>query len=90
MFPPHSVVREEEGGMRFNYAMSELMSLFSALNPATRSSRSRCRTQRTTPGSTSVKGALRPPRPRGVGNAIWGELYNLAPPEQGAKVPVKS
>lgn len=71
-------VREEEGGMRFTYDMKELMSLFGALGlcdqivdfPMT-TNRYLIRGHSFT-FCEAVQG----------GNAIWGELYDLAPQER--------
>jgi hypothetical protein len=73
------VVREEEGGMRFNYSMKELMALFGKLNlcddivdfPMTGKNNRYCLRGR----SFSDEEARQNP-------GIWSELYNLAPAEQ--------
>lgn len=72
------VVRDEEGGMRFTYQMEELMSLFYGLKlcdqivefPMT-TNRFFIRGRSFTVDEASANN-----------NAIWSELYNLAPAEQ--------
>ena len=74
-----ATVREEEGGMRFNYSMSELMSLFAALRLCDeivpfpmkgKNNRYYFRGR----GFTYEEAAENP--------GIWSELYHLAPAEQ--------
>jgi monoamine oxidase len=83
---PGQVVREEEGGMRFNYAMTELMRLNHALGL--------CDQVVPFPMSSAIGGAntnrflLRGRRftaqEADAGqDAIWGEIYNLADTERG-------
>ena len=84
---PGDVVREEEGGMRFNYDMTELMQLTNALGL--------CGGIVPFPMGSNVTGFgntnrfwLRGRRFTAVeaaegGNAIWGEIYGLNADEQG-------
>ena len=83
---PGQVVREEEGGMRFNYAMTELMSLNHTLGlcdqivPFPMSS--------TIDGSNTNRFFLRGRRftaqeAASGHDAIWGEIYSLADSERG-------
>ncbi len=73
-----SIVRDEEGGMRFTYEMTELMSLFYGLQlcdqivdfPMT-TNRFFVRGQSFTAEEAAANN-----------NAKWGELYDLAPAEQ--------
>jgi hypothetical protein len=76
-------IREEEGGMRFTYEMKSLMSLFAALGL--------CNDIVDFPMSDPSMNNRYFFRGRGFtfkeaaenGNAIWSELYNLRPEEQG-------
>ncbi len=72
-----SVVRDEEGGMRFTYEMTELMSLFSGLGL--------CNQIVDFPMTTNrymVRGhSFTADEAAANNNAIWGELYDLAPAE---------
>jgi len=71
-------VRDEEGGMRFTYEMTELMSLFYGLQL--------CDEIVDFPMTTNrffVRGkSFTAEEAAANNNAIWGELYNLAPAEQ--------
>jgi len=73
-----STVRDEEGGMRFTYEMKELMSLFSGLKL--------CDQIVDFPMTTNrycVRGrSFTADEAAANNNAIWGELYDLAPDEQ--------
>jgi hypothetical protein len=73
-----SVVRDEEGGMRFTYEMKELMSLFYGLQL--------CDEIVDFPMTTNrymVRGhSFTTDEAAANDNAIWGELYDLAPAEQ--------
>lgn len=75
---PESVVRDEEGGMRFTYEMKELMSLFYGLQL--------CDEIVDFPMTTNrylVRGHSFTAKEAAADNhAIWGELYALAPAEQ--------
>ena len=75
-----TTVREEEGGMRFTYDMTELMSLFAALNLCNdivpfpmdgENNRYFVRGRSFTEEEAAANN-----------NAIWKELYHLAPAEQ--------
>ena len=72
------VVRDEEGGMRFTYQMEELMSLFYGLKL--------CDQIVDFPMTTNrffVRGrSFTADEAAANNNAIWSELYNLAPAEQ--------
>ena len=84
---PGEIVREEEGGMRFNYGMTELMQLTKAMGlcdqivpfpmassiGAAGNTNRFCVRGRTFTAAEATAG----------GNQIWGELYNLAPDEEG-------
>ncbi|WP_296704010.1 FAD-dependent oxidoreductase [Algoriphagus sp.] len=71
-------VREEEGGMRFTYEMTELMSLFNGLGI--------CNQIVDFPMTTNrfyVRGrSFTAEEVADNNNAIWGQLYNLNPAEQ--------
>ncbi|MFC4634501.1 flavin monoamine oxidase family protein [Dokdonia ponticola] len=71
-------VRDEEGGMRFTYEMTELMSLFYGLQL--------CDEIVDFPMTTNrffVRGkSFTADEAAANNNAIWGELYDLAPAEQ--------
>lgn len=73
-----SLVRDEEGGMRFTYQMEELMSLFNGLKL--------CNQIVDFPMTTNrffVRGrSFTAEESEANNNAIWSELYNLAPAEQ--------
>uniref|UniRef100_UPI004048A3C5 flavin monoamine oxidase family protein n=1 Tax=Roseivirga sp. TaxID=1964215 RepID=UPI004048A3C5 len=73
-----SVVRDEEGGMRFTYQMTELMSLFHGLEL--------CDQIVDFPMTTNryfVRGrSFTAEEATANNNAIWSELYDLAPAEQ--------
>lgn len=73
-----SIVKEEEGGMRFEDSMAELMSLFSALNL--------CKDAVYFPMTTNryfFRGhSFTEAESKKNNNAIWGELYDLEPAEQ--------
>lgn len=73
-----SDVRDEEGGMRFTYQMTELMSLFYGLQL--------CDQIVDFPMTTNrffVRGhGFTADEASANNNAIWGELYDLAPAEQ--------
>ena len=73
-----SEVRDEEGGMRFTYEMKELMSLFYGLQL--------CDEIVDFPMTTNrffVRGkSFTADEAAANNNAIWGELYDLAPAEQ--------
>ena len=75
-----ATVREEEGGMRFNYSMHELMSLLSALNI--------CNDIVPFPMSDPnnryfIRGkSFTVDEAAADNNAVWSQLYNLAPAEQ--------
>ena len=80
-----ATVKDEEGGMRFFYSMHELMALFSALNLC----------DDIVPFPMSDPNNRRYFRGHGYTNqeladdpSIWGQLYNLDPPERG-KSPVQ-
>ncbi|MFY7670721.1 flavin monoamine oxidase family protein [Tenacibaculum sp. MEBiC06402] len=72
------VVKDEEGGMRFTYEMEELMSLFYGLKL--------CNQIVDFPMTTNrffVRGrSFTADEAAANNNAIWSELYNLAPAEQ--------
>lgn len=74
----NSIVRDEEGGMRFTYEMVELMSLFYGLKL--------CDEIVGFPMTTNryfVRGrSFTTEEAAANNNAIWSELYNLAPAEQ--------
>jgi hypothetical protein len=73
-----SIVRDEEGGMRFTYQMTELMSLFHGLKLCDQIVDFPMTTNRffiRGHGFTADEAAAN-------NNAIWGELYDLAPAEQ--------
>ncbi len=76
--PETSIVKEEEGGMRFEDSMAELMSLFSALNL--------CKDTVYFPMTTNryfVRGhSFTLEEAEANNNAIWGKLYDLKPAEQ--------
>lgn len=76
--PKVSIVKEEEGGMRFEDSMAELMALFSALDL--------CKDAVYFPMTTNryfVRGRSFTEAESEAHNfAIWGELYNLEPAEQ--------
>lgn len=73
-----TVVRDEEGGMRFTYEMTELMSLYNALGL--------CDQIVDFPMTTNryfVRGrSFTAEEAAANNNAIWSELYDLAPAEQ--------
>ena len=73
-----SIVKEEEGGMRFEDSMVELMSLFSALNL--------CKDAVYFPMTTNryfFRGhSFTEAESKKNNKAIWGELYDLEPAEQ--------
>lgn len=73
-----SIVKEEEGGMRFEDSMKELMSLFAALDL--------CNDTVYFPMTTNrycVRGhSFTEDESKANNNAIWGELYDLEPAEQ--------
>lgn len=73
-----AIVKEEEGGMRFEDSMAELMSLFSALNL--------CKDAVYFPMTTNryfFRGhSFTERESEDSKNAIWGELYDLEPAEQ--------
>lgn len=73
-----SIVRDEEGGMRFTYEMKELMSLFYGLQL--------CDQIVDFPMTTNrffVRGhSFTADEAAANNNAIWGALYDLAPAEQ--------
>ncbi|WP_166461154.1 flavin monoamine oxidase family protein [Flavicella sediminum] len=73
-----SIVKEEEGGMRFEDSMAELMSLFSALEL--------CKDAVYFPMTTNryfFRGhSFTEAESKENNNAIWGELYDLEPAEQ--------
>ena len=73
-----SIVKEEEGGMRFEDSMKELMSLFSALELCDDAVYFPMTTNRycVRGHSFTEEGSL------ANNNAIWGELYDLEPAEQ--------
>lgn len=82
-FPKGDVVREEEGGMRFNYGMQELMELFGALDlcdqivdfpmsSAGNTNRYFIRGHNFTAQEAADSGQM-----------IWSELYDLKPQEIG-------
>ena len=74
----NSIVKEEEGGMRFEDSMKELMSLFTALNL--------CKDAVYFPMTTNryyFRGhSFTADEAEADNNAIWGELYDLDPAEQ--------
>lgn len=74
----YSIVRDEEGGMRFTYQMKELMSLFYALQL--------CDEIVDFPMTTNrflVRGhSFTADEAAADNNAIWAELYDLAPAER--------
>ncbi|MEP3836914.1 MAG: FAD-dependent oxidoreductase [Algibacter sp.] len=73
-----TIVRDEEGGMRFTYEMTELMSLFHGLNL--------CDQIVDFPMTTNrffVRGhSFTAEEAANNNNAIWAALYDLLPPEQ--------
>ena len=73
-----SIVKEEEGGMRFEDSMAELMSLFTALDL--------CKDAVYFPMATNryfFRGhSFTEAESKENNNAIWGELYDLEPAEQ--------
>lgn len=73
-----TIVKEEEGGMRFEKSMYSLMSLFTAMDL--------CRDAVYFPMTTnrlSFRGrSFTAAEAAANNNAIWGELYDLAPAEQ--------
>ncbi len=77
------IIKEEEGGMRFNYGMEELMALNAKLNlckkivPFPMSSTKNTNRLCFRGHSFSVAEA------NATGNMIWSELYDLAPQEIG-------
>ena len=73
-----SVVRDEEGGMRFTYEMKELMSLFYGLQLC-----DQIVDFPMTMNRYFVRGhSFTAEEAAEDNNAIWGELYDLAPAEQ--------
>ncbi len=80
---PGERVREEEGGMRFNYGMAELMNLNKALGL--------CDQIVDFPMSSAddtnrynIRGrAFTVAEAKAGGHRIWGEIYNLKPEERG-------
>lgn len=74
----YSVVRDEEGGMRFTYQMKELMSLFNGLKLCDQIVDFLMTTNR-----YFVRGrSFTAEEANANNNAIWSELYDLAPAEQ--------
>lgn len=73
------IVRDEEGGMRFTYEMKELMSLFHALRLCDQTVYFPMTTNR-----YSIRGhSFTYCETAEDDNAIWGELYDLDPTEEG-------
>ncbi len=81
------VVREEEGGMRFNYDMTELMQLTNELGLCDGIVPFPMGSNVTGLGNTNrfwLRGrSFTAAEAAAGGNAIWGEIYALAPDEQG-------
>lgn len=71
-------VREEEGGMRFTYEMTELMALFSGLNLCHEIVYFPMTTNRFSFRGHSFTNC----ESLENNNAVWGELYDLAPAEE--------
>ena len=77
------VVREEEGGMRFTYNMNELMSLFDALNLCHEIVQFPMQTKPVDNRRDYFRGhSFTVAESSEDDNAIWGEIYNLAPAER--------
>ena len=85
--PDHTTVREEEGGMRFNYGMVELMRLVRDLGLCDQVVHFPMASDVAGFGNTNrflVRGrGFSVHEATAGGNAIWGEVYDLAPEERG-------
>lgn len=82
-----STIREEEGGMRFNYGMTELMQLVDDLDLCGEIVPFPMASNDPTDGNTNrflIRGrSFSAQEAADGGNAIWGEVYDLAPAERG-------
>ena len=83
---PGDVVREEEGGMRFNYEMTELMRLTNALGLSDQIVHFPMGSDVTGLGNTNrfwLRGSgFTAAEAEDGGNAIWGTIYDLAADER--------